>query len=252
MASPDGMLPLRVPANSSSRYFRPHWLSVLLSIRFCSPPAACSDFLLAFPWTVTITLGVSLLVAMLFIPFVQYKLIRKGLHANGGTNIRKQKVADFIQEKYNILIQAAFRFPKITVGLAFAAIVAGVLVFLTLPQKMMPITERNQFAVEIYLPQGSPLSATAAVADSLEKILRPDKRITSITKFVGTTSPRFHTCYAPNFPSQSYAQFIVSTNTIQNTEKVLDDYTDKYADYFPMPLSDLNNSIMYLLPRRLK
>jgi multidrug efflux pump len=191
------------------------------------------DFLLAFPWTVTITLGVSLLVAMLFIPFVQYKLIRKGLHSNGGTNVRKQRVADFIQEKYNILIQVAFRFPKITIGLAFAAIIAGVLVFLTLPQKMMPITERNQFAVEIYLPQGSPLSATAAVADSLEKILKPDKRITSITKFVGTTSPRFHTCYAPNFPSQSYAQFIVSTNTIQNTEKVLDDYTDKYADYFP-------------------
>ncbi len=190
------------------------------------------DFLLAFPWTVTITLGVSLLVAILFIPFVQYKLIKKGLHSPGN-HVKKQRVATFIQEKYNILIQFAFRFPKTTIGIAIAAVLVGVLVFLTLPQKMMPITERNQFAVEIYLPQGSPLSATAAVADSLEKMLIKDKRITSITKFVGTTSPRFHTCYAPNFPSPCYAQFIVSTNTIKNTEKVLDDYADKYADYFP-------------------
>lgn len=190
------------------------------------------DFLTAFPGTITITLFVSLVIAMLFIPVVQYSLIKMGLNASNSTK-KKWRIADIIQEKYDVIIHLAFRHPRITVGIALAAIVSGVVVFIFLPQKMMPVTERNQFAVEIYLPQGAPLFETAAVADSLERILEKDPRITSITSFVGTTSPRFHTCYAPNFPSKSYAQFIVSTTTIESTVEVLDDYTEKYANHFP-------------------
>lgn len=36
----------------------------------------------------------------------------------------------------------------------------------------MPIAERNQFAVEFYLPTGTAIERTTAVADSLEHILR--------------------------------------------------------------------------------
>ena len=60
-----------------------------------------------------------------------------------------------------------------------------------LPQKMMPTAERNQFAVEIYLPTGTSLERTEAVADSLEHILRKDRRVVSIASFKGTSSPRF-------------------------------------------------------------
>jgi multidrug efflux pump subunit AcrB len=98
---------------------------------------------------------------------------------------------------------------------------------------MMPVTERNQFAVEMYLPTGTPITTTARIADSLESMLNKDKRITSITSFIGTSSPRFHTCYAPNMPDENYAQFIVSTTTIQTTNGVLDDYSELYSDYFP-------------------
>ena len=116
------------------------------------------------------------------------------------------------------------------------ALLTGVVVFFNLPQKMMPITERNQFAVEIYLPTGTPLTVTAEVADSLRNMLNKDKRITSITSFIGTSSPRFHTCYAPNLPGENYAQFIVSTTDIQSTIDVLDDYAATYVNYFPNAL----------------
>ncbi len=66
----------------------------------------------------------------------------------------------------------------------------------------MPIAERNQFAVEIYLPQGSALKKTAQVCDSMERILQKDQRVTSVTSFVGTSSPRFHVTYAPNIPAK--------------------------------------------------
>ena len=97
----------------------------------------------------------------------------------------------------------------------------------------MPIAERDQFAVEIYLPKGSPLEKTAAVCDSLEHILRQDGRVKSVSAFVGTSSPRFHIVYAPNMPSKAYAQFIVNTVSNKATIEMLDEYSDKYACYFP-------------------
>jgi multidrug efflux pump subunit AcrB len=97
----------------------------------------------------------------------------------------------------------------------------------------MPIAERDQFAVEIYLPQGSPLEKTAAVCDSMEYILRQDSRVKSVTAFVGEGSPRFHTVYAPNMPSKAYGQFIVNTVSNKATEELLDDHANRYAFYFP-------------------
>jgi multidrug efflux pump subunit AcrB len=97
----------------------------------------------------------------------------------------------------------------------------------------MPIAERDQFAVEIYLPVGSPLEKTAAVCDSMEHILRLDPRVKSVAAFVGTSSPRFHVVYAPNMPSKSYGQFIVNTVSNKATEELLDEYTNRYAFHFP-------------------
>ena len=97
----------------------------------------------------------------------------------------------------------------------------------------MPFAERNQFAVEIYMPTGTSLQKTSGVADSLEHILRRDKRIVSVTSFKGCGSPRFHTAYAPQIAGSNYAQFVVNTTDDKATVAVLDEYSDKYAAYFP-------------------
>ena len=189
------------------------------------------DFLEHFPWTMTISLIVSLIVSALVIPYLQYIFIRKGLLSAKAK--RRKTPLDYLQGGYNKLITAVFDYPKTTLCTALLTIVAAVALFLMLPQRMLPVVERNQFAVEIYLPPGSPLEQTAAVSDSMKSILRNDERVTSVTAFVGTSSPRFHLVYAPKMPSPNYAQFIVNTISTKATEAMLADYTDKYAFYFP-------------------
>ncbi|MDR1860829.1 MAG: efflux RND transporter permease subunit [Bacteroidales bacterium] len=196
------------------------------------------DFLEHFPWTVTITLGMSLLAAIIVIPVMQYALIRKGIRQAQEELLQQGKtprrtVLDYVQSSYERLLAAAFAHPTITVSIAIASIVGGVLLFSALPQRMMPVAERDQFAVEIYLPQGSPLEKTATVCDSMENILRRDARVKSVTAFVGESSPRFHIVYAPNMPSKAYGQFIVNTVSNRATEEMLDDYTDRCAFMFP-------------------
>jgi len=207
------------------------------------------DFLIHFPWTIGITLTISLIVAMLLIPIIQYFLIKKGLHptrhcgesrnplneeeiAGQARNDRKS-ILDYVQSSYEWLLVRVFDHPKITISLALASVVIGALIFINIPQRMMPIAERDQFAVEIYLPQGSPLEKTASICDSMEQILRADKRVTSVSAFIGTSSPRFHVVYAPNMPSKAYGQFIVNTISNKATIEMLDEYANKYAFYFP-------------------
>ncbi|MDR1201955.1 MAG: efflux RND transporter permease subunit, partial [Tannerellaceae bacterium] len=193
------------------------------------------DFLIHFPWAIGITLTISLIVAMLVIPIIQYFLIKKGLvqlKKESGKQDRKS-ILDYVQSTYERLLATVFTYPKTTLAIALASVVAGGLIFINIPQRMMPIAERDQFAVEIYLPQGSPLDKTASVCDSLENILRADERVKSVSAFIGTSSPRFHVVYAPNMPSKAYGQFIVNTISNKATEEMLDDYTNNYAYYFP-------------------
>ncbi len=228
---------------SAQEYFKSIFSATLaISITFfpflITMTGTTYDFLEYFPWTVTITLGISLLVAMMVIPFLQYYLIREGLLASKRERALKGKkerktILDYLQGGYNKLLAVVFDYPKTTITIALASVAAGIILFNTLPQRMMPVVERNQFAVEIYLPQGSPLEQTAVVSDSMEHILRRDPRVKSVTAFVGASSPRFHLVYAPNMPSSGYAQFIVNTTSAKATEAMLAEYTDKYAFYFP-------------------
>jgi len=140
---------------------------------------------------------------------------------------------DIAQSTYEKWLEKAFRYPRITILSGLLSVVVAVILFMFIPQRLMPIAERNQFAVEIYLPQGNSLNQTAMVSDSMEKFLRKDERIKSVTSFIGTSSPRFHTTYAPSLPAKNYAQFIVNTVSNKATVELLDEYAGKYADYFP-------------------
>lgn len=195
------------------------------------------DFLTDFPWGMTIILIVSLILAELLVPYLQFKLIKKPIYklqqeayASG-----KKKFSFFIsmQNGYNKLIDVCFKFPKTTIAIGIVCIVVGGWLFVTRPMQLMPIAERNQFAVEITLPTGTSVERTTEVADSLESILSKDPRVVSIASFHGCSSPRFQTTYAPQVAGPNYAQFIVNTQSNQATVDVLNEYTGKYESYFP-------------------
>ncbi len=229
--------------NSATHFFKSILTATLaISITFFPFLVTCTgvihDFLLSFPWAITIVLGVSLIVASLFVPFLQYFFIRKPLKTADQNKMRPggRKPFSFlalVQGAYDWLLARCLSRPWVTLASGVLCVALGAALFLSLPQKSLPTADRDQFAVEIFTPYGSSLSATSAVADSVEHVLRRDSRVVSVTSFKGTSSPRFHSSYAPQMPSRNYAQFIVNTVSIEATEAVLDDYADVWADHFP-------------------
>jgi multidrug efflux pump subunit AcrB len=189
------------------------------------------DFVKWFPLGVSIVLGVSLLIAVFMVPWMQYTFIKKGLKEDK-KNRKHKSFLEVIQHYYNILINTCFAHPFITLGFGLASVVIGGILFSKAPQKLMPRAERNQFAVEIYMPSGTAIERTAQVADSLEHLMKKDSRVINITTFYGSGSPRFQTSYAPQIGGTNFAQFIVNTKDDEDTQALLDKFTPMYSNYF--------------------
>lgn len=190
------------------------------------------DFVGSLPITIGVALITSLLIACLLVPYMSYVFIKKGIKKEEGKK-KKKSLLDSVQAVYDRTLEWAFRIPKTTILTGVVSVALGIAILALVPRQLFPKVDRNQFAVEIYLPEGSTLEQTALVSDSLEQMLMKDKRVVNVAAFVGTSSPRFHTTYAPNFPSKNYAQLVVNTQTADDALSILNEYETKYRNLFP-------------------
>ena len=200
------------------------------------------DFIKPLPIAVAISLIVSFLIAILLVPLMNNRMIRTGLKHRPRRSSRRTFL-EWVQHHFDRSLEFTFRRRKTVILVGVLSVAAGALLLSGLPQQMFPVIKRNQFAIEIYLPTGSSLEQTAAVADSMEAILKNDKRVVTYATFVGTSSPRFHVMYAPHMPAKNYAQFIVNTETNEATEVLLKEY-EVYTNRFPQAHAHIKQLIM--------
>ena len=199
------------------------------------------DFLLSFPWAISIVLFASMIIAQTLLPILQYFFIRKPMETKTRADGKKPfnllekpfNLLDILDKYYQKLLAQCFKHPWVTIAGGVASVVIGGWIFSMLPQRMMPYADRNQFAVEIYMPIGTGIERTTVVADSLEHMIAKKEGVVSIASFKGCSSPRFHTAYAPQIADEGYAQFIVNTKDNKATERLVDECTNDFTTYFP-------------------
>lgn len=190
------------------------------------------DFVKSLPLTVTIALSVSLIVSVVLVPLMSYMFIKhgiKGEHSKG----KKGQFLNWIQSFYDKILEGSFTKKKTVVFIGASSFLLGLIILLITPMQMFPPFERNQFAVEVYLPVGSSLQQTDRVMKEIEEKLIKDKRVKEVAAFVGTSSPRFHTLYAPNFPAKHYGQLLVITKSSEATNEILNECSKKCSNINP-------------------
>jgi multidrug efflux pump subunit AcrB/outer membrane protein TolC len=195
-------------------------------------PGSAGEFLFAFPYVIGIALIVSILVAVFLVPYMNFVFIKKGLKYRS-KGIKSKSMLNRLQHFFDQSLEKAFTYPKKVLLIGLGLIVLAIVLFMQLDEEMFPDIERNQMAVEVYLPTGSSLESTDRVVDSLERILLADKRVNTVTSFVGTSSPRFNMIYAPNMPSANYGQLLLNTTSKEATSEITDEYGKKLMNAFP-------------------
>ena len=229
-----GMGRREAAVKSVKQYFWPMMLATICICAIFYPlvitmTGEAGDVIGMFPVTITINLMVSLAVAVVVIPILNAAIIRKAPVKKAD----KKNITDWVQIAYEHSLKWTFRHPWLTMVIAIVIVATTSLIFPTLKMRQFPYADRNQFAVEIFLPQGEGLERTRAVADSMRHILEKDTRVQSVTSFIGCSSPRFQISYAPQMGGRNFAQLIVNTPDIQSTFDVLNEYAPKYSNHWP-------------------
>ena len=253
-----GMSRWTAACKSVQQYFMPMTLATVCLCAIFFPTlfttkGMISEMCYYMPWTLTINLGISLAIAVIVLPiwearFIKKRKITKNKHVDvprptsrvgdvteeaAEKNANKKSITDYVQSWYNTVLAWTFRHPWKTIVGGILLIAASIIVITpNLKVRMLPLADRNQFAVEITLPEGKGLAETKSIADSVATALRQDDRVVSVTSFIGCSSPRFHTSYAPKAGGRHYAQLIVNTISTKATEEVLEEF-EPMSDHFP-------------------
>ncbi len=228
-----GYEPKKAAIDSAKQYFMPMLLATICICAIFYPflitmKGMFHDCLEDFPITITINLMVSLLLAVTVIPFLETRIIKPDkVNTNGNA------ITNWVQRTYDKVLDFTFAHPWVTIGSGIAVILLSLLIAPTLKIRLFPFADRDQFAVEIYLPDGKGMAETELVADSVQHVLEKDERITGITGFIGCSSPRFMDAYAPQMAGKNYAQFIVNTKSDKATLELLAEYQPMLGEAFP-------------------
>ncbi|MFA6034284.1 MAG: efflux RND transporter permease subunit, partial [Myxococcota bacterium] len=188
-----------------------------------------ADFTGSLPVTIAVALITSMLVAFFLVPIMNFALIKRGLRRN--TN--RRSFLDHLQHYFDRALEAAFRHPWLTLSIGLGSFAFAMFISHNIKEQTFPGVDRNQFTVEVYLPNGRSLKETDAVMRRLEQEVMSDKRVINVTSFIGQSSPRFHTVYAPKIPSRNFGQLLVNTINEEATVEVLRDKQEKLRDAFP-------------------
>lgn len=192
------------------------------------------EFVQLFPWAVLFALVASIFYATWVTPYLAFRYIRvrKPEELNLVERIQN-RFFTWLQNAYKRGLQGCFNRPWIVWTLLGGTTLIGLILMANLNLQLLPKAEREFFAVEIHLPDGTTTQESAVVADSLARILRADRRVVSVTAFMGQSSPRFHATYSPQTPAPNYAQLIVNTKSSKATSQILKEYSSRYENYFP-------------------
>ena len=228
-----GYEPKRAAIDSAKQYFMPMLLATICICAIFYPflitmKGMFHDCLVDFPVTITINLMVSLLLAVSVIPFLETRIIKPDKVSTKGNAI-----TNWVQRTYDKVLDFTFAHPWITIGSGIAAILLSSLIAPTLKIRLFPYADRDQFAVEIFLPDGKGMAETEVIADSVQHVLEKDENVVSITGFLGCSSPRFMDAYAPQMAGKNYAQFIVNTKSDKATLELLSKYQPMLGEAFP-------------------
>ena len=192
------------------------------------------EFVQLFPWAVLFALGASIFYATWVTPYLSFRFIKLRTEAQLTAFERVQnRFFTWLQNGYKRALQHCFDHTWVVWTMLVATTTVGLFLLTRLNLQLLPKAEREFFAVEIHLREGATVEESAVVADSLARILRADSRVTSVTAFIGQSSPRFHATYTPQTPRPNYAQLIVNTRSGKATAQVLREYSERYENCFP-------------------
>jgi multidrug efflux pump len=172
---------------------------------------------------VGISLCLSWIVAVLFTPYLGYKLLPelgKSSHANG-EDAHAESFNSGFYRRFRRILTWCLRHRTIVLATTLATFLGALVLFRTVPQQFFPASSRQELMVDLSLPQAASFAATESAVGALETKLRGDPDVLAVTAYIGVGSPRFYLPLDVQLPSINFAQLMVMTKGERERDEVL-------------------------------
>ena len=157
-----------------------------------------------------IALSLSWISSVTATPLLSYLMFKPLAGAGKSGNSDPYKALPF--QIYRKLLVRALRFRWVVVILCLLAFVASIFGFRKVDQSFFPPATRPQFMVDVFLPSGTHIRETEAVAGEIQRFMQSQPGVTNITSFIGGGGLRFLLVYSPENENRAYVQFLVDVD----------------------------------------
>jgi len=163
------------------------------------------------------SLVISWVVSVYFVPYLGAWL----LHTRPKVEGHAHELFDTpFYSRFRELVQACIRHRWITLAVTLAIFVAGVVGLGKVQQQFFPDSSRPEILVDLWLPEGSTVRESEAVAKRFEARMMKLPSMSSVTTWVGSGVPRFYLPLDQVFPQSNVSQVILVPKDLATREEI--------------------------------
>ena len=207
---------------------------------------------------VTIALIVSWFVAVLFTPYLGYKLLPDFVQGVAPTSLFRRFVHGPLHRwmpqlvpapasvhhgdvydspfyrSFRALVDWCVTYRKTVILITIAIFALSIFGFRFVQNQFFPSSNRPELIVDLWMPQGASFQATEVQVKRLEKKLESDGNVLNYVAYVGNGSPRFYLPLDQQLGHPNFAQFVIVATSNEAREVLYDKLNTVLESEFAM------------------
>ena len=200
--------------------------------------SGAGEYVFSLFQVVGISLILSWVVAVLFTPYIGFKLLREhrgAAHADEDAIYRRGFYLRFRRVVELCLVRRRW-----VIGITLVLFAGSLALFGIVPKQFFPASDRPELMVDLWLPQAATFEASQREVEALEAQLRDDPNVVAVTSYVGNGSPRFYLPLDVQTPNLNLGELMVMTRGGEARERVLGKIQQLFDTGFPLVRGRVN------------
>ena len=192
--------------------------------------SAASEYTISIFQVVTIALVTSWIVAVVFTPYIGYKLLdAKKLVAKAQKHGEDIYDTPFYRGLRNVLTWTLRNRWKVILATVLIFVLSIVAFGKFVQQQFFPSASRLELMVDVWLPQGASIRATKQDVLRIESLLKNDPAVDTYSSYIGNGAPRFFLSLDQQLFADNFGQLVIVTKNLQAREEIKTRLEEKFS-----------------------
>lgn len=177
-------------------------------------PSNMGEYAGSLFWVILYSMFLSWVLAITVTPLLCHDFLKVNANKQG-------KAPSKVSIWYKSSLEWVLNNQKKSLAVVVMLFVAGVKMFGYVPPGFMPESQREQFVIDVFMPQGTDIRTTESVLAEIDRDVRQKEGVTGTTSFIGAGGLRFMLIYSPEAQNTSYGQMLVDVDDFKVIEPLI-------------------------------